>query len=154
MKTLVPHFDNFFRYIKKYTPYFVAIIKLFVYFMSDGNKLVDARVTCLTTGLITWDRATSVNWVLEQPLQNFTADWQQRYWSVVFQELFVFFMDRNNICFRPLIGKTTLLNEVFINERLYYRFAAYFKHAYADHIMPMSFLYTWVLYTFFWYPFR
>ena len=39
------------RYIKKYSPYFVAIIKRFVYFASD-RKLVDARVICLKTRVI------------------------------------------------------------------------------------------------------
>ena len=63
-----------------HTPYFVAIIKWFVYFLSDGNKLVDARVTCLKTGLIRSDQIILdekfKHWIIEYPLQNFTADRQ------------------------------------------------------------------------------
>ena len=74
MKTLVPYFVKYFRYIKKYTPYFVAIIKWFVYFVSDGNKLVDARVTSLKTGLIRIDQIILDEkfkyWIIEYPLQN------------------------------------------------------------------------------------
>ena len=57
MKTLVPYFIKCFRCIKKYTPaYFEAIIKWYVYFVGDANKLVVARVTCLKTRLIRCDQ--------------------------------------------------------------------------------------------------
>ena len=73
MNTLVP-------YIKKYTSYFVAIIKWFVYFASDENKLVDAWVTYLKTGLIRSDQIILdeklKHWILEYAAQNFTADRQ------------------------------------------------------------------------------
>ena len=73
-------FVKCFRYIKKYTPYFVALIKWFAYFVKDGNKLVDARVNCLKTGLIKSDQIILdekfKHWVIEHPLLNFTADRQ------------------------------------------------------------------------------
>ena len=78
MQTLVPYFVKCFRYIKKYTSYFVAIIKWFVYFASDENKLVDAWVTYLKTGLIRSDQIILdeklKHWIVEYPLQNFIAD--------------------------------------------------------------------------------
>ena len=39
-----------------YTPYFVAIIKRFLYFLNYGNKFVDARFICLKTELIKSDQ--------------------------------------------------------------------------------------------------
>ena len=48
----MPYFARYFQYIKKYFPYVAEIVKLFAYFVSDGNKLVDARDTCLRTRLM------------------------------------------------------------------------------------------------------
>ena len=47
ISTLVSYFVKCFQCIKKYSPYFVTIIKWLVYSLSDRNKLVDAQ-----TGLI------------------------------------------------------------------------------------------------------
>ena len=52
VKTLVTYFVKCVRPIKTYFSYFLAIIKLFVYFVSARNKLVDVR----KAGLIRSDR--------------------------------------------------------------------------------------------------
>ena len=65
-------------------------------------------------------------------------------------------MGRNNICFRLVVGKTTLHKAFSINdlERLYYGFTTHFKHVYADHIMSMIFIWILILYSFFSIIFR
>ena len=64
----------------KYTQYIAVIIKWFIYFLSEGNKLVDAQVGYLKTRLITCDQVILDEklkyWVIEEPLYNLTADWQ------------------------------------------------------------------------------
>ena len=56
MKALVSYFVKYFWYIKKYNADFAAIIKWFVYLVSDVDKLVGAWLTCAKTELIRGDQ--------------------------------------------------------------------------------------------------
>ena len=83
--------------------------KRFVNFMRDGQKLVNIRTTWLKTWLVRryyfLQRKMFIHVTIQYSFKYFSSNRKQRYWTVVFQVLFLsFFVCWNHLAFFHSVG--------------------------------------------------